>query len=234
MGRLALGVAAATVLLGATACGSNASDESGQSSSRASRSPNASPSPTGANTAGTVVCDPSELVGNVVFGVFRLSDGAGDVWDINRRLSFPDADIRSAVVRHQGESLAITMNFAAPTDPKAGHQVGIDIRTDSGAQPFVDMIFGPQQHDSWLYKSPGGAFDPACSPTLNNYLGHGRITVLVRRRCLGSPRWVQVQIVHDRQGLRAGTQFVYWDNAHTKSSSPRGYTARVMYKSRTS
>ena len=126
------------------------------------------------------------------------------------------------------------MNFAAPIDPKAGHQVGIDIRTNSGGRPYVDMIFGPHQLDSWLYKNSAQDFDPACSPTLDNDLGRGRITVRVERTCLGDPRWVRVQIHHDRQGLRAGTQFDYWDNPHATGSSPRGYTPRVMYESRTS
>jgi hypothetical protein len=76
------------------------------------------------------------------------------------------------------------------------------------------MIFGPDQHDSWLYQNTAGIdFDPACSPTLNNGLAHGPMTVQVERRCLDDPRWVQVQIQHDHQGLHAnGNQFDYWDN----------------------
>ena len=177
------------------------------------------------------MCQQSERVKDAVRGVLILCDGAGDVWEIERRLSFPDADIRTAVVQHQGEWLDVTLNFAAPIDPKAGHQVAVYIRTDSGAQPYVDMIFGPDQHDSWLYNSAGGDFDPACSPTLNNDLGRGRITVRVERRCLGDPRWVRVQIQHDRQGFRAnGNQFDYWDNPHSNGASPRRYTARVTYQ----
>jgi hypothetical protein len=182
-----------------------------------------------------LTCERSDRDKDTVRGVLSLCDGARDVWDVDRRVSLPDADIRSAVVRHQGDWLDVTLNFAAPIDPEAGHQVAIQIRTDAGGpQPYVDMIFGPDQHDSWLYKNSSQDFDPACSPTLNNDLGRGRITVRVKRHCLDDPRWVQLQIHHDRQGLRAGTQFDYWDNPHNSRPEPRGYTARVIHNSRTS
>jgi len=42
-----------------------------------------------------------------------LCDAAGDVWDMNRRLSFADADIRTAIVRHQADSQDVPLNFAA-------------------------------------------------------------------------------------------------------------------------
>ena len=234
MRRPTLGVAAATTLLVATACGPESASTSGQSSSKAAGSPSTSPSSSGVDTMDTVACKPRTRVKEAARGVLSLCDAANDVWDVDRRLSFPDADIRTAVVRHQGDWLDVTLNFAAPIDPKSGHQVAIQIRTDAGAQPWVDMIFGPDQHDSWLYKNSAQDFDPACSPTLDKDLGHGRITVRVERRCLDNPRWVQVQIHHDRQGLRAETQFDYWDNPHNSRADPRGYTARVIHELRTS
>ena len=58
----------------------------------------------------------------------------------------------------KGSRWSVTLNFAAPIDPRAGHQVGIEIRTSTGGKPYVDKIFGPNQHDSWLYKNAGQEF----------------------------------------------------------------------------
>jgi hypothetical protein len=160
-----------------------------------------------------------------------ITDSRHDVYSDNGRaflVHLADADITKALVTNTGENVVVRLRFAAPIGPNSGHNGGIRIRTNTGLERMVDFLFA--RHINTLSLDRGVDIPTNCPVGLDREYTRRVIGFIVPRRCLHDPRWIRVNIEHDRQGHGpGGNQFDYWDTPHNNRPDSRALSPRVVY-----
>ncbi len=103
-----------------------------------------------------------------------------------------EGDVLASGVTHRPRRVIVAMRFAemSTTTLEVGHQ--FRIRTNEGKVRIVSVGAGPQRLGGNTELTRGRGGEVRCRMTTALDYAQNRLTVSIPRRCLSSPRWVQV------------------------------------------